>query len=568
MDIKKIKSEIDECVQICNDEVIKNNKDEPEFAKKYYGATRKLMSLAGHPFTPVFMRTKALFSLFEIDEELATESLIKIRDSLDFCEGELLQNTINVLRKVVFQPQFNSDQRYLTALSCYNSDLVDCYNEFFSLLLKDITVMNTYRVESAKFLFYSEIPEYVEEAGSYLKDVVKDHSLTSKYRYETIACFITDTGMAARYNVDRLPVIYNEEFVFPLQMTFFFDQKNDVRSRLLSGQHLLQMDSHEEVHDDVQKAILDIALDKTAGSKDPDTLEAIEDISDEEERTKKISEIVHNVRADAVDILIRLGKTEELKIRAAEILAELGDEDNRSALDQTFYSNKQNIHDSKIQQSANKYIEQLVLHDNGSKAMSFEDTHNQVTQLINNLELSYAQRIHAFKSLNRISIDSARFTKYKLTTSLVFCHIWKKILNSENSDDLKRRLVEELIDMSDTCSSGHCIRLVNALSSIEDDAIMINIDDQLKSNINARIHAKIRKLDEGDKKDNIVMGMIPDSEPEEREAYLAFIDMNEEALRQELFDEFVGDGYISKKNFKKLFEAQILKLKGEEKTEK
>ena len=40
---------------------------------------------------------------------------------------------------------------------------------------------------------------------------------------------------------NTLVVPYDEEFVFALQVIFFYNDKNGIRERILSGQHMLQM---------------------------------------------------------------------------------------------------------------------------------------------------------------------------------------------------------------------------------------------------------------------------------------------------------------------------------------
>ena len=197
---------------------------------------------------------------------------------------------------------------------------------------------------------------------------------------------------------------------------------------------------------------------------------------------------------------------------------------------------------------------------------TFENTYNQVAKLIESMEdsLSHAQKVHAHRSLNRIGIDTAKFTKYKLSSSLIFCHVWKKIVSHKNVNELKTRLVEELIDMADTCSSGHCTRLVNVLSYYEEDSIMMRIEDQLKANINARFNARVKACDE-EKMNRLLIGMIvndyENENEEQRSEYLQFIEENSPSLRKELYMEFVSEGFMSKTTFSKLYDEQIAKIR-------
>ena len=54
-------------------------------------------------------------------------------------------------------------------------------------------------------------------------------------------------------------------------------------------------------------------------------------------------------------------------------------------------------------------------------------------------------------------------------------------------DDLMLRMCEELIDMSDTCTTGHIYRIVNIFSGYDID-IKIPVEEEVKSCIFARNH--------------------------------------------------------------------------------
>lgn len=573
MSVQKISSDIDEAIEFCSQIENIEKVDDCETRTKFFKYARVLMSNSRSPMVPYYLRTKALFGLYNAEKEmpdsgkLASEVLITITDSLDMCEGSILENTLNVLEKVVSSNVFNSEQRYLVALNCYNSGLIECYNDFFSILIEDTTMMLEHRIECAKFLFYSGSEEYLETTLKFMKEMIENRSLQSKYRYESIACFITNTGVSTRYNTDRLAIVHDVEFVFPLQKLFFFDEENGVRERLLSAQYLLQTDEHPEVFDDVQTHLFSIATSTTVGLDERSESRHFggTDKLTEEQIAQKLRENNHNIRADAADILVRLGTTKEIRERAAEIQGELGREDIKSALDDTIYSNKQNIHSTKIQEATNKFLEKIYTEERNVPV--FHEVHQQILNYVNEQDLTYAQNLNIHRALDRISVDSAKFTRYMLTSSRVLCYIWHKVLSHQQKDLLKVRFIEELMDMADTCSTGHCSRLVNVLTAFEEDGIMIGIDDQLIANISARIHTRIGKVEDEEEKGKIVCGTIePTDNPtaeevENRNAYIQFIEGVEDEIRQELHEEFVGQGFISERRFIEQFDSQLEKLK-------
>ena len=59
---------------------------------------------------------------------------------------------------------------------------------------------------------------------------------------------------------------------------------------------------------------------------------------------------------------------------------------------------------------------------------------------------------------------------------------------------MKDRLLEELVDMSGTCSSGFASRLVNVISGFGDFNIRISWKDQIIANLTGRLNAKIKNI--------------------------------------------------------------------------
>jgi hypothetical protein len=59
---------------------------------------------------------------------------------------------------------------------------------------------------------------------------------------------------------------------------------------------------------------------------------------------------------------------------------------------------------------------------------------------------------------------------------------------------MKNRLLEELIEMSGTCSSGFASRLVNVISGFGDFNITISWKDQIIANFSGRLNARINNI--------------------------------------------------------------------------
>ena len=72
--------------------------------------------------------------------------------------------------------------------------------------------------------------------------------------------------------------------------------------------------------------------------------------------------------------------------------------------------------------------------------------------------------------------------------------MWCYITDHKHEKELKKRLLEELEDMSGTCSSGFLSRLVNVVSGFGDFSIRISWQDQIIGNLTGRINKEIKNI--------------------------------------------------------------------------
>jgi hypothetical protein len=372
-----------------------------------------------------------------------------------------------------------------------------------------------------------------------LGDIIDTIQLPSEYRYKIIAGFISKTGVASYLNKTKIKVPYDEEFVYGLQHIFFDNEKNDDDERILSGQHLLQMSA--QVAPPEEKITVGDAL--LAIAKDTNRKE--------------------NVRADAADVVLRLGHTSEQMELARKIIGELGfsavDASSSNIMDRvrTIYTNSQNIHDEKISKTVATFIEKMVK-DTSVRLRPFHEVHQEITDLVRSKNLEASKRFNAFKALNRVSVDTAVFTSYNITISEILIHVWIRMQRYEGEIRLllDDRLVEELIEMGSTCSSGHAGRFVNVLSTVDAD-LRITYDVQIIANVAGRINAKIRDTEDQDLKASISMGMIPNAEKDDRDAYNVFIKDTIAVVKKDMYNEFVSEGHVTDKEFAEYFAKAI-----------
>lgn len=461
-------------------------------------------------------------------------ALNNIRDSIRFLSEDEREKVLETLARISSDPEVDSVQRLLSTLTLYNLGNIHKCHPCFASIARDNLVVSDHRVEACRFLFATEDEEWMDVASETLRDITssKFSKLSTEQRYRIICCFNSTTGIRSVFNQRKLMVPYDEEFMYGLQKPFFFDSENDTRYRILSGQHLLQMAIlPEDERKNVIQELIAIATDV------------------EEE---------YNIRADAADVIIRLGGKHAQEGR--RIMSEL------SGKHKDVYDDAQNVHNASISECVDKFIVQLI-ENTALGNVTYEAVKDRVSVLISNSSkgaqgkqsgpgyLDSRERLSAFESLNRIDLDTATFTSYNVTIRDILVLVWVKIqeCNEENlRGEMEKRLLEELVDMAGTCSSGHSSRIVNVLSYY-DDTFTISWQDQIIANVKGRLEARIRDCDE-DLSEAVMLGMMDGASEDDREIYIEFVTENLLEIEDEMKTEFVGDGYLEEKEFDRLFE--------------
>jgi len=498
----------------------------------------KITKLCMSNVYPVYNKFKLFKIALKYDEDLAMEILSRWRDSIVFCDDEVPDN-LSILIKTIRHPELKSHERIYTNVHLYNQGYFgECF-KCFSDLAFDYSVNIKHRLEAAKYLFTAD-DEYRDLALECLKDVINDNSYTSKFRYESIASYISRTGISSIMNFKKIKIAYDENFVYALQTVFFNNMENDLQYRILSAQHMLQM----------QYVILD---DHTK----QDIISKLFEIAENETNSE-------NIRADATDVVLRLGDSKSKK-KARDLIISLGyGGDGRKNKIKTVYNNSQNVHNDGIYKCIEKYIEKITETSGNYRLIPFEDTIRSITifgrNVIDKERYKNCNQVIA-KSLDRISVDSATFSKNNMTVSELLCHIWSRIISTEftkeESEELKIRLFEELYEMSETCSSGHAARIVNVMSSV-DENIMISWEEQIKSNLAGRIQTRMKKCTDPDLSSSIALGMMDDADEEDKNIYKNWVEKQISDIDVELEEEFVNEGYISKTDYDIYFKMSKL----------
>jgi hypothetical protein len=320
--------------------------------------------------------------------------------------------------------------------------------------------------------------EHIHQSLKYFKDIISDVKIECDYRYKTVLL------------LENKNIITPEFFIRESFLHFLYNDSNYTMYRILSAQYLLQKCELKDTNN-VEQQVMSFAQD---------------------------NELDYNLRADAADTLLRLGnKTNQNKSR--EIIMILGRIDGGV---RTMFENAQNVHTEKIEQSVIEIIEKLceipLLKIKG-KTIGFNYVNTQINEMLKNqietinkeeckhckgndiddfcsMECKDQYEIHdRIKiALNRINLDSTLYSKYNITLSGILLRIWTFLSNHENEEEMKERLIEELEEMSGTCSTGFASRLINVVSGFSDYNIRISWEDQIIGNLSGRLNALARSI--------------------------------------------------------------------------
>lgn len=529
--LKKV-SEAEELSKKPSEEELKTRDQRNEYQNRLEKANKIYKGLCLSAALGAEDKIEVITSYLKFIPDEGREMLIRWRDTIPFVYDKEQDELVKLLVLVAKNPSIDSHERSITAVTLYNMAFLHVCFICFEDIAADKSVMVDYRVDACRYLFSSDDQRCKEISQECLIEIVNDPILPSEYRYKIIAGFISKTGVSTFLNTRKLKVPYDEGFVYGLQDTFFYSEHSGIRERILSGQHLLQMDCvEEEEKTKVGEILLGIAADD------------------------KLDE---NVRADAADVVLRLGQGLQVE-KARDLITSLGfsavggSSSNVLGRVKTIYNNSQNVHNEKIGESSAKYIEKMIK-DKSIKLRPYHEIQQEVTAAINAKGLAKEQKFSAYKALNRISVDTAVFTSYKATISEIFVRVWLRIQTYKDDvkDTLESRMIEELIDMGDTCSSGHAGRFVNVLSAV-DNQLRIGFEDQIVANVAGRINARVRDLQDPDYKASVFLGMSKDAEEADRQNYKLFIEPALVELHSELYKEFVEDKYITAMQFEEYF---------------
>jgi hypothetical protein len=172
-----------------------------------------------------------------------------------------------------------------------------------------------------------------------------------------------------------------------------------------------------------------------------------------------------NYRAECSDILYNYGVEKYYVESATNVIKELGELYTKNKTS-TIYTNMQNVHDLSINKSIIATLRELI------QQIKTKRHSGEVLEIIRDKYYSLDQERtdKIISSLERIMIDTAKYEMLSMSDILVL--VWEYICQSEHKNELEQRLLQELEDMDQTCSTGHLSRILNVLSGYFSETVV------------------------------------------------------------------------------------------------
>ena len=480
-------------------------------------------------------RVQALELLWEKNNDVCTESVNKVSSMFMFTPTSIFRQ---LLKYIVLNSNININIKNECARAIYDDNKNSGY-ECFDCIAQNMSSFPTpLQLDIIKILMETEL--YYNRTIKILVGIITNPNLECEYRYKSLLGIQRDT--TKKY----IPKYLNEAY-----FEFIKNDRTYTRYRIIASQYILQHKTiSSDIKNEVEKLCISFASD---------------------------NQLDYNLRADAADLLVRAGSDQAKEI-GRDIIILLGR--NTGGLT-TIYNDRQNVHDEKIDENIKKFILELssihLKNNSEGKYITFSDVQKEIEEIVSSKRFDNIASIDekmdkatgktikssidkVRSSLLRISIDQTIYDGGQTLQSL-FNKVWQLINEHEYKDVLRDRMVEELIDMADTCASGHISRIINVLSGFEIEGKTIGFDigwgKQIQSNLIARLNSRIKDIKDEDKQFKILDEMITSGNISSKPTLALFFRDNLLQIREEMFKEFVDEGYIKDDEFEEYFRSAI-----------
>lgn len=434
--------------------------------------------------------------------------------------------------------------RLMSAKSlCFFNEKAELGYKALDYICQDLSNIPTpVKIDAVSILIKCPIDKYHIKARNYFCKIINDIKLECDYRYKTILSLENITE--------------NIYFIREACLAFVNEEKNMTSYKILASQCLLQKCKMEEKDIiNTEETLLSFAQD---------------------------NDLDYNLRADAADVLLQLGSKDNKTI-ARDIIILLGRQQGNV---RTIFDNAQNVHTIDIEESVTKiitFLSSFPMMTLGKIPITWDYIKKQIEDLtevyykipetketakeatkedekekIKDIE-DTIEKINV--SLNRIYMDRALYSTYNCTIMHILMKIWSYMHKHEHETEMKKRLIQELIDMSGTCSTGFVSRLVNTITGFGEFTLEISWRDQIIANFTGRLNARANKIDDLNFQEQVLNEMMVScGDYQARKNFLKFFREEMLNIREEMYEEFKE--HITDTDFDLYFRAAISNYEG------
>lgn len=167
--------------------------------------------------------------------------------------------------------------------------------------------------------------------------------------------------------------------------------------------------------------------------------------------------------------------------------------------------------------------------------------------------LSSADLEKVREALERIELDNTVYATSKNMLDLLH-RVCAKIFGHVHRAELESRLLEELLDMSDTCTSGHVLRLVHVFSGFEENSITIDPKVELSTVVLTRMSAYICTLSEETRQ------ALMEAWGEDENVMQTHLYRQVSIIHDELYRDYVDQRLLREDDFSEIYRDVLNKL--------
>ena len=483
---------------------------------------------------PLSARMDALVAYYQSEADQVGELIGSITGMYFFSR---IHNLKEYMIAIARERRIPISYRIDTALQIDDPIRYEIVLSFFADESESLSVIAT-PVRINTVLFLATEKQYQPDALHYFTEIIHDTTIQIDYRFRIVQ------SLERRFSNDRATFLYFARTAATSFLTLPW-----LTYRILASQYLYEMCEPEEE----QKLAMEEALLLIAASPD----------------------VNEDTRADACDVLLQYA-SEEGRVSARTALFVLAGGDR---VRNNIFRNAQNVHVRSIEESVAKIVDKLTIYyprqgvvytlqdfdkvkteilayfpeeekgdekvENDDDDDDDDDDEKKVDETkrdekAENDEAIRRDRESVEGALLRITIDRAVYGHSNMTLASVLVKLWTYIIDSHHSVALHRRLIEELIESNNKCSTGYVSRLVNTLSGFDDEmSVSISYEDQIVANLEGRLNAAIQALSSEEVQGSILEEMmVPSRLFHLRGNFLRFFREHISKIREEMYQEF------------------------------